>query len=341
MQPPFEPSGPVQSDVRIAASARRVPRREVLCTTTRHLASLALAATFDPAQRTLAQAAEPAAEDHGYVDAHVHVWTPDTTRYPLAGGYRREEMRPASFTPEQLWSHARPCGVTRVVLIQMSFYGFDNSYMLDCIREAQGAFAGVAVIDDDAANAAATMRDLLPRGVRGFRIYPRNRPVDRWLDGAGMQQMWRTGAESGQAMCCLVNPGALPAIDRMCGQFPDTPVVIDHFGRVGIDGQIREAELAQLCALARHAKTYVKVSAFYALGRKQPPYTDLVPMIRRLVDAFGPQRLMWATDCPYQVDSHTYLQSIELVRDRLDFLSAADRRALLHDTAAKLFFAGT
>ena len=273
------------------------------------------------------------------IDAHVHVWTPDTAKYPLAAGYRREEMVPASFTPEQLFAHMRPAGVKRVALVQMSFYGFDNSYMLDTMRDHPGVFSGIAVIDDSAAKPQDEMRRLKPLGVRGFRIYPRNMPVDRWLDGPGMVAMWEAGANERLAMCCLVNPAELPAIDRMCEKHPDTPLVIDHFGRVGIDGTIREADLAQLCRLARHKLAYVKVSAFYALGKKMAPYTDLGPMIRRLLDAFGRERLMWATDCPYQVQGeHTYRDSIELVRSRLDFLAPDDRTWLLRKTAEGVFF---
>ena len=43
-------------------------------------------------------------------------------------------------------------------------------------------------------------------------------------------------------------------------------MVVDHFARIGISGTIEEAELAQLCRLARHPKVTVKLSAFYALG---------------------------------------------------------------------------
>jgi predicted TIM-barrel fold metal-dependent hydrolase len=274
------------------------------------------------------------------IDAHVHVWTPDTAKYPLAAGYRREEMAPASFTPEQLFAHMKPCGVARVVLVQMSFYGFDNAYMLDTIRNYPGVFTGIAVIDDSAARPQDEMRRLKPLGVRGFRIYPRNMPVDRWLDGAGMQAMWECAAEERMAMCCLVNPAELPAIDRMCEKNPETPLVVDHCGRIGTDGTIRDADLAQLCRLARHKHACVKVSAFYALGKKKAPYTDLAPMIRRLVEVFGAERLMWATDCPYQVQGdHTYRDSIELVRSRLDFLSADNREWILRKTAERVFFA--
>lgn len=284
-------------------------------------------------------AGESEQTDPGAIDAHVHVWTPDTARYPLAAGFRREDMRPASFTPEELLEQARPCGVSRVVLIQMSFYGFDNSYMLDAMRRFPGVFSGVAVIDGSADDPAAAMRGLAKQGVRGFRVHPGNQPVDRWLDGDAMRKMWECGADDNLAMCHLVNPEALPAIDRHCEKFADTPVVIDHFGRVGIDGAVRDRDVAALCRLARHRKTYVKLSAFYALGRKKSPYLDLLPMIRRLIDAFGVERLMWATDCPYQVQQgHTYADSIALIRDHLDGLNGGDRQWLLRKTAEKVFF---
>ena len=83
----------------------------------------------------------------------------------------------------------------------------------------------------------------------------------------------------------------------------------------------------------------MKTSAFYALGEKRPPYDDLIPMIRRLVDTFGPERLMWATDCPYQVqDGHKYGDSIALIRDRIDFLSKSDEDKMLRETAERVFF---
>lgn len=273
----------------------------------------------------------------GLIDAHVHVWTPDVNRYPLAAGFRADQMAPASFTPEELLAHARPCGVTRIVLVQMSFYGFDNTYMLETMRRFPGVFGGIAVIDENDAPADA-MGKLKLQGVRGFRIRPVDGSVDRWLVTPGMQVMWRCGAEQNLAMCCLINPDALPGLDAMCEKFPETPVVVDHFARIGIDGQIREADLSALCRLARHRHTYVKISAYYALGRKQPPYLDLAPMIRRLYEAFGPKRLMWATDCPYQVQEHKYDDSLALVRDKLDFVSAADREWLLKKTAQGLFF---
>lgn len=297
-------------------------------------AAALLATTLCESQEALSAAGAPS----GAVDAHVHVWTPDIERYPLADGYAQVDMQPASFTPEQLMEHAGQQGVTRIVLIQMSFYGFDNAYMLDVMSGSPGVFSGVAVIDETA-QPVVKMNELAGRGVRGFRIRPDKGSPDKWLAGAGMHAMWKCGSEKGLAMCCLIDARFLPSVDAMCVQFPDTPVVIDHFARIGVDGEIREADVANLCRLARHRNVAVKTSAFYALGRKQAPYHDLGPMFRRVLDAFGPERLMWASDCPFQVEGgHTYAASIDLVRRGLDFLSDGDRQWLLGKTAQRVFF---
>ena len=104
-------------------------------------------------------------------------------------------------------------------------------------------------------------------------------------------------------------------------------------------GTVEQAELDWLLKFAAVKKARIKTSAFYALGRKQPPYDDLGPMIRQLRDTFGANRLMWATDCPFQVEGvHTYEASLALIRDRLDFLSEEDKTWMLRKTAETVFF---
>jgi predicted TIM-barrel fold metal-dependent hydrolase len=275
-----------------------------------------------------------------YVDAHVHVWTPDTDRYPLAKGFSKKDMAPPSFTPEQLFAHCRPQGVSRVVLIQMNFYEFDNRYMLDAIAQHPGVFRGVAIVDERKPDVGDTMKRLAAQGVRGFRLYADRPKAEAWLHSDGMKKMWAYGADAGLAMCLLADPESLPAVQRMCEAYPRTPVVIDHFARIGMKGPVQQKHLDRLRRLASFRHTHVKTSAFYALGRKRAPYTDLGPMIQQLRDAYGVSRLMWASDCPFQVqEGHTYANSIALIRDRLDFLTAEDKQWMLRKTAEKVFFA--
>jgi predicted TIM-barrel fold metal-dependent hydrolase len=276
-----------------------------------------------------------------YIDAHVHVWTPDTQRYPLAEGFVREKnMVPPSFTPTELFAHCRSLGVSRVVLIQMSFYKFDNSYMLDVIAAQPSVFSGVAIVDEAHPNVAAEMDALAQRGVRGFRVRATRESAEGWKDSEAMRKMWSQAAEKGLSICLLSDPDALPAIQSMCRQFPKTRVVIDHFARIGMSGSIVPGDLEELSRLSDFEHTYVKTSAFYALGSKTPPYDDLGPMIRTLHSAYGSRRLMWASDCPFQVQpGHNYADSLSLIRDRLDFLTPEDKEWMLRRTAESVFFA--
>ena len=313
-------------------------RRETLCLGAAGLTGLALTSTRTAFAEEPARSQDSGKRRDGYIDSHVHVWTPDTQKYRLAAGYTRADMQPPSFTPEELLEHATPSGVDRIVLVQMSFYGFNNSYMLDSMQRFPGVFSGIAVIDEND-RPRETMRKLKTAGVRGFRIHPGKRKVDEWIGSAGMRQMWQTGADERLAMCALINPEAITSIDTMCAKHPETPVVIDHFARIGIDGLIRKSDLDNLCRLARHKPVRLKVSAFYALGKKQSPYTDLAGMIERVLEAFRPERLMWGSDCPYQVqEEHNYRDSIELIRSRLDSLSSTERDWLLRKTAEQTFF---
>src|SRR5262245_21855242 len=185
----------------------------------------------------------------GLIDAHVHVWTDDTGHYPLGAGWKKEDLQPRRFTPEDLFKHTKPAGVDRVVLIQMSCYypkdlsskivnGFDNRYMLDMMALHPDVFAGTAVIDPLADAPDRLMTELAKKRVRAFRILPRlsKQPSAKWLEPPGYQAMFAAGAKNNQAMSCLIEPDALPELERMCKKYPDTPVIIDHLCRIGIDG---------------------------------------------------------------------------------------------------------
>lgn len=273
----------------------------------------------------------------GFIDAHVHVWTDDVQAYPLAEGFTVTDMAPKSFPPEELLAHARPCGVDRIVLVQMSYYGTDNRYMTDTMAAYPGVFGGIAVINEATDEVEAEMDRLGALGVRGFRIRPTGRPAGDWLATPGYGRMFNHAARNGQSLCCLIDPDALPDLERMCRAYPETSVVIDHLCRIGADGTVRPADVEALCALAKYPRVTVKVSAFYALGAKQPPYTDLLPLIGQVLEAFGPERLMWATDCPFQTVHGTYEGSLSLVRDYL-LCTPEARQWLLWRTAEELFF---
>jgi predicted TIM-barrel fold metal-dependent hydrolase len=163
-------------------------------------------------------------------------------------------------------------------------------------------------------------------------------PPGRWLEPEGYLAMFAEAPKQRQALSCLIDPQGFAEVDRLASKFPETTVIIDHLGRIGVNGTIVNEDVEALCALAKHPKMMVKVGAFYALGKKTPPYLDLGPMIRRVVQAFGAERCMWETDCPFQVVKDTYTESLALIRDKLDFLTSDQKEWLLHRTAEQVLF---
>ena len=289
------------------------------------------------ASKTPAADAKPA----GWIDAHSHIWTRDVAKYPLAGTQTVDDLKPGSFTAEELLELAGKNGVGRVVLIQHKpYHGLDNSYITDSIAKFPGRFSGVACIEADQPHPEKDMDKLFQLGMRGFRIRPGEGGKDLWKDSAGMCAMWAHAAKQGSAICPLIGPDDLAQVHELCTKYPDTRVVIDHFARIGMAGSIDETQLKALADLAKHNHVHVKISAYYALGAKKPPHTELIPMIKHLIAAYGVERLMWGSDSPYQiVEPNTYADSVKLITERCDFLSPSEREQLLRGTAEKLFFA--
>lgn len=287
----------------------------------------------------LAPVAQALPKEGGWIDAHVHVWTSEWATYPISVNFLDHEPEPASFLPADLFAEQEGTGVRRTVLVQMSFYEFGNQFMLDVMANFPGRFGGIGIVNHELKTVGNQMKQMAGRGVRGFRLYAFPERVKDWDTSPGMKTMWKTGGEEGLAMCCLANPEVLPVIRRMAQNYPETRVVIDHFSRIGRSGSIEASQLNDLLGLAELPNVYVKTSAFYALGKKKPPYLDLLPMFQKVRDAFGAERLLWGSDCPYQVQGeHTYRASLDLVTKHADFLSAEEREQILQGTAEKLFF---
>jgi predicted TIM-barrel fold metal-dependent hydrolase len=290
-----------------------------------------------------------AAENLGYVDAHSHLWSPDRTHYPLRPGAKEEDVSPKGFTVGDFFSVARSEGVTRVVVIGHTVhFGYDATYMVDLLKARPGEVAVQAYLDHNDPNAPARMAELKAQGVKAFRL----RLLDPWQayfpDAHPIMKIYEFAAMQRLVICPLTNPDWLPQIGRLSEMFPATIVVIDHFARIGVDGfgkvppvpgTLKPEDVANLVKLARHPWMHVKISAYYALGSRLPPYDDMIPFIKQLIQAYGPERLMWGSDCPYQLQGiHTYKASISLIRDRLDGVSVADREWLLRKSAERVYF---
>ncbi len=96
-------------------------------------------------------------------------------------------------------------------------------------------------------------------------------------------------------------------------------------------------ELDSLLTLAQFPRVYCKITHTWLLTKQAYPYRDTWDLVKRVYDAFGPDRLMWGTDWPISGNKLTYGQALELVRDEMDFLTTEDKDWILGKTIERLW----
>jgi L-fuconolactonase len=83
----------------------------------------------------------------------------------------------------------------------------------------------------------------------------------------------------------------------------------------------------EVIKMARLPNVAVKVSALPCYVDEAYPFPTLHPLIRRVVDAFGPQRCFWGTDLSHLPCS--YRQAVTLFTEELGFLSSMDKEWIM------------
>jgi predicted TIM-barrel fold metal-dependent hydrolase len=104
--------------------------------------------------------------------------------------------------------------------------------------------------------------------------------------------------------------------------------------RAALPGQL-EATIEQLLTYAKYPNVAVKWGHAPRLSREPFPYRDLIAQLTRVIDAFGENRLMWASDFTVTTDHHTYAESLFCLRGA-DQLSESDKEWLLGKTAREV-----
>jgi predicted TIM-barrel fold metal-dependent hydrolase len=135
-------------------------------------------------------------------------------------------------------------------------------------------------------------------------------------------------------MTVLAPIARMPEVGKLLESLPDLTVVIDHMADCPID---QPAELEKLIALNRYPKLFVKISHTWSISRQPYPWLDAQEYVKRIYDAFGPQRLMWATDWPIVENVSTYDRALKVVRDEMKFLNAEDKSWILSKTIERVW----
>jgi predicted TIM-barrel fold metal-dependent hydrolase len=276
----------------------------------------------------LGRAAEAESPGIASVDTHAHVFTRSLT---LAGERRYAPDYDASIA-EYLAMLDRN-GMARGVLIQPSFLGTDNGYMVSALRQAPERLRGIAVLAPEAE--AGTMRALAEAGVVGLRLNLIGRPDPDF--GAPVWQGhlarvkdlgWQIEVQAEARRLGRLLPPLIAA---------GVPVVVDHFGRIDPALGIADPGFAQLLSFGDGGGVWVKLSGAYRIGSGEVGRQTARAAAERLRASFGARRLLWGSDWPH-TQFETQASPADALRDLGAWVpDAAERRIVLGDTPAKLF----
>jgi predicted TIM-barrel fold metal-dependent hydrolase len=221
-------------------------------------------------------------------------------------------------------------GLTHGVLVQPSFLGTDNSYLLACLMQAGGRLRGISVLDPT--TPLDELRALDRAGVVGIRLNLVRRALPD-LDDMAWRRFLAAIAELGWQVelqrCAADLPGL---VARLCAH--ELAVVLDHFALPDPALGIADPAFAEVLKLGASGRVWVKLSGSYRNGAHGRAFArDAYPLLR---DTFGVARLMWGSDWP-----HTQFEHCETYASNRAFLdeliSDAGERASVLEAPRALF----
>jgi len=258
------------------------------------------------------------------VDCHAHVMRRDA---PLAPDRHSAPKRDCSV--EEYLALLDAHGISHGVLTAPSFYGTDNSLLLDALDRAGGRLRGTVIVAPDVDR--SSLEAMAARGAVGIRLNWFRRASLPDLSSADYRRLFATVRDLGwQVEIYLEGPLLAKALPRI--RDSGVRVVVDHFGSPDPARGVACEGFQRVLEGVRAGDTFVKLSASYRQGG-----VDCQRYVDALLDAGGPRRLAWASDWPFV--SHEDRVSYEAcVNDLQRWVpDPATRRTILAETPVALF----
>ncbi|XOV71606.1 MAG: amidohydrolase family protein [Verrucomicrobiota bacterium] len=267
-----------------------------------------------------------------WVDTHLHCFAGTTdTRFPY---HERAPYRPTEpATPEHLLECMHAAGVDYAIVVHPEPYQDDHRYLEHCLAVGKGKLKGVGLFFADrpgSLDKIAPLAERIPLVALRVHAYAPDRLPP--FDSPELKRLWTIASDLGLAIQLHFEPKYAARFHPYIQAFPHTKVIIDHLGR---PFQGLPEEHANVFQMAKHPNTIIKLSAIPST--RQYPHRDITPTIHRLVQAFGPDRMIYGGGFGADATGETYHAAFETARTYIDHLSPADQSLILGGNAAKLF----
>ena len=227
----------------------------------------------------------------GAVDAHCHVFGPER-QFPYAP---ERKYTPCDAPKEKLFALRDFLGFDKNVIVQASCHSKDNRAMVDALEAAGGRAKGVAFVGEEVTD--DELKWMGGAGVRGVRFNFLKRLVD-FTPRDVLQRIAARVAKLGWHVVVYFEMPDLPELEDFFTALPTT-VVVDHMGAPDVTKGVEHPENQRFHRLMdAHKNFWVKVTCPERMSRAGPPYDDVAPFGRALVERF-PDRVLWGTDWPH------------------------------------------
>jgi len=275
------------------------------------------------------------------IDAHHHLWDPRTRRHawldPLP-----ELRRP--FTAEEFTGLAAARGVAGSILVQVLPSAAETAEFLALSRATlvAGVVGWADLTAPDVADQVARLR-ALPGGDRlaGIRHLVQDEPDPGWLGRPDVRRGLRALGEAGLVYDLLVRPGQLPAAIRAARDVAGVRFVLDHGGKPEIARGRLEPWGSLVAELAMQPNVACKLSGLVTEAGPRWSAARIGPYAGRLIEAFGPDRLMFGSDWPVCTLAASYGEVLDLAVALLSGrLGSAEMEAVLGGNAARIYGLG-
>jgi predicted TIM-barrel fold metal-dependent hydrolase len=260
------------------------------------------------------------------IDAHVHVFTTDM---PLIDNPRHAPTY--SFTHEQLIATLDENGVARAVIAAASPWGYYNDYILAAVRAHPKRLRGTAIVKPTVDRFA--LEAMSKAGIIGIRLPFIGLPALPDITTFEYRALFRRLADLGWHVHPHVDGDDLPKILPTL-ETSGVKIVVDHLGRPNPRDGVNSDGFKALLRSIDKGRTWVKASGGYRLGPASVAYA------RELLRTAGPDRLVWASDCPFvgHEGQFPYRATIDWLNECVP--DAAARAKIFGETAKALYFDG-
>jgi L-fuconolactonase len=271
------------------------------------------------------------------IDAHQHFWRYDPVEYDWIDDSMRSIRR--DFLPADLEEETRAVGISGVISVQARQTLQETQWLLELAEAHQfirGVVGWVPLLEPDVAQQLERLT--AHSKLRGVRHVVQAEPDERFMLRYDFNRGISRLKDFGLVYDILIFQQMLPAAIEMVDLHPDQIFVLDHLAKPRIGENEIEPWHTHLLDLAERPNVYCKVSGMVteaSYDRWTPeqlrPYWDAV------LEAFGPERMMFGSDWPVCLVACAYPRWRKLVDEFAGGLSHSERAHLFGMTAVEAY----